>query len=130
MRMHHVGHSWLVSTHGVLLAIAALAVTVLALQHFQPSDASAPLSEHVSIAGNRLELHCRPFYVAGFNTHDLVQSSMITATDFQTTDQLSGDQMVAQLMRTAQRAQLNVVRTGSHTNHPDFPFQVRARPSS
>lgn len=120
----YVGRSWLVSTHGVLLAIAALAVTVLALQHFQPSDATFSHSEYVSISGNCLELHCRPFYVAGFNTHDLVQNAMISATDYSTTDQLSGDQMVAQLIRTAQSAQLNVVRTWAHTNYPDFPFQV------
>jgi hypothetical protein len=81
-------------------------------------------SEYVSRNGAHLELHCRPFYVAGFNTHDLVQNAMITATDYATTDQLSGDQMVSHLMSVAQHAGLNVIRTWAHTNHPHFPFQV------
>jgi hypothetical protein len=112
------------STPGVILSGLALWAFVAGLRRLQPYRRSFSGNEYVTTSGPHLELHCRPFYVAGFNTHDLVQNAMITATDYATPGQLSGDQMVSHLMSAAQNAGLNVVRTWAHTNHPRFPFQV------
>ena len=116
---------WWPTLRSALAAAAILGVLFVACRNFAGQEPPDSPTNFVKVRGNQLELHCRPFLVAGFNTHDLVQNAMLTGTDYDTSGGLSGDQMVKDVMKQAQRARLNVIRTWAHTNHQRFPFQVR-----
>ncbi|KAK9820359.1 hypothetical protein WJX72_009412 [[Myrmecia] bisecta] len=67
---------------------------------------------------------CRPFYIAGFNAHDLVAKSLITPQTHETEGNKTGRMIIRELFAKAAAANLNVVRTCAHTTNPHHPLQA------
>ncbi|GMH44902.1 hypothetical protein BSKO_12859 [Bryopsis sp. KO-2023] len=82
-----------------------------------------PGMSFVSVNGQRFEADCRPLYLAGFNTHDLVQAALMTTYDYKM--KKSGKVRIREMFRQASASGLNVIRTWAHTNHKKFPFQEK-----
>eukprot|EP00803_Ostreobium_quekettii_P000277 evm.model.scf_996.1 EVM.evm.TU.scf_996.1 scf_996:6145-15734(-) len=79
----------------------------------------------VKVAGTEFEADCRPFYMSGFNSHDLVQAALMTTYDYSMEGGKSGRDRIREMFSQAARAGLNVVRTWAHTNDKKFPFQEK-----
>lgn len=87
-------------------------------------DVPAEPSSFVTIHDSKFEVFCRPFYVSGFNAHDLVEVTMLNAERFSMKNGMSGRLRVRETLSQASAAGLNVVRIWGHTNHKKFPFQA------
>jgi endo-1,4-beta-mannosidase len=69
---------------------------------------------------------CRPFFVTGINVDNLVEASMAdvsAAAESQGPERIPGREMVRNLLHTAAKKGLNVVRTWAHTTDPSHPIQ-------
>lgn len=87
-------------------------------------DAQEDVGSFVRVKGHQFYKDCRPFYFAGFNTHDAVTAAMLNPTDYKVEGGKSGKEQIRDMFFQARKARLSVVRTWVHTNDPQFPFQV------
>lgn len=78
----------------------------------------------VTVKGLQFYKDCRPFYFAGFNTHDAVTAALLNPTDYNVEGGKSGKAQVRDMFSQSRSAQLSVVRTWVHTNDQQFPFQI------
>eukprot|EP01023_Acetabularia_acetabulum_P007574 TRINITY_DN1330_c0_g1_i1.p1 TRINITY_DN1330_c0_g1~~TRINITY_DN1330_c0_g1_i1.p1 ORF type:complete len:258 (-),score=30.00 TRINITY_DN1330_c0_g1_i1:984-1757(-) len=81
--------------------------------------------DFVSVSGTQFESECRPYFVVGTNTHDMMEAALLTGMDFNTKGGKSGRQLITQMMDEASDLGLNVIRTWAHTNDPKFKFQEK-----
>ncbi|GMH32385.1 hypothetical protein BSKO_00219 [Bryopsis sp. KO-2023] len=82
--------------------------------------------DFVKVSGLQFSKDCRPFFVAGFNTHDAVTAAMLTASEYKVAGGKSGKDQIRDMFRQAALAGLSVFRMWVHTDDPQFPFQVSA----
>lgn len=73
----------------------------------------------VTVAGTALMHQCRPFYVSGFNAHDLLPKSMAGPRTNAMVGGRSGRSLIASMLSNATRLHgLNTVRLFAHTTDP------------
>eukprot|EP01026_Neomeris_dumetosa_P001875 TRINITY_DN1048_c0_g1_i10.p1 TRINITY_DN1048_c0_g1~~TRINITY_DN1048_c0_g1_i10.p1 ORF type:complete len:522 (-),score=65.63 TRINITY_DN1048_c0_g1_i10:651-2216(-) len=83
------------------------------------------IEDYVTVSGTQFESECRPYFVVGTNTHDMMEAALLTGMDFNTKGGKSGRQLITQMMDEASELGLNVIRTWAHTNDPKFKFQEK-----
>jgi len=110
-----------------------LAVVTAGNQAAAPPEVVTPQEQReaflkVSNKTNTFERFCRPYYTAGFNAYDLVESAMVAGTDA-TIDGQPGASIVDAHIKRAAESGLNTIRIWGHTTNHRYPFQVRTSPS-
>eukprot|EP01025_Chloroclados_australasicus_P031892 TRINITY_DN322_c0_g1_i2.p2 TRINITY_DN322_c0_g1~~TRINITY_DN322_c0_g1_i2.p2 ORF type:complete len:584 (+),score=68.95 TRINITY_DN322_c0_g1_i2:113-1753(+) len=101
-----------------------LAVVVTMLYAYKLYTEPPEHESFVKVNGLQLELDCRPFFLVGFNAHDLIEVAMISTSDHVTEGGLSGRQIIQNMIAQASHAGLNSIRTWAHTSDPHFAFQT------
>lgn len=81
--------------------------------------------DFVRIEGTQFMLDCRPFYIAGFNAHDLVPKALATPAEHKTFEGRNGKELAQELLRNASSYGLNVARIYAHTADDEHPFMVK-----
>lgn len=82
----------------------------------------------ITVQGTNFMEGCRPFFVTGINVDNLFEaavSDVSRAAKYQGPERISGRDMVRNLLQTASKKGLNVVRTWAHTTDPSHPLQDR-----
>ncbi|CAK0746787.1 hypothetical protein CVIRNUC_001718 [Coccomyxa viridis] len=111
-----------------VVLVGAGLLGLLILYVMWPSGSSygydgAEETEHfISVSGTQFEMECRPFYVSGFNAHDLVPKSLATPADHNTVDGKTGLELIREMFANATKWKMNTVRIYAHTTDPSHPF--------
>eukprot|EP00803_Ostreobium_quekettii_P003958 evm.model.scf_299.3 EVM.evm.TU.scf_299.3 scf_299:18512-30111(+) len=106
----------------LLLLVAAIVAWIVWATSRSNSRRQLPV---VKVAGTQFEANCRPLYLSGFNSHDLIQAALMTPHDYSLEGGKAGKERIKQMFSQAAGAGLNVVRTWAHTNDKQFPFQEK-----
>ncbi|BDA41827.1 Mannan endo-1,4-beta-mannosidase 4 [Coccomyxa sp. Obi] len=116
------GKRTLVLVGGLLLGCLVLYVMWPRSGYGYGYDGVEETEHFVSVSGTQFELECRPFYVAGFNAHDLVPKSLANPAEHKTEGNKMGIDLVRDMFANATKWKLNTVRMYAHTTDPDHPF--------
>jgi len=111
-------------TGGVGSAVAAVGSAFGRLRGPRPPPVSGPLpwaddEGFVTTAGTAFMHQCRPFYVSGFNAHDLLPKAMADVRTHRMVSGRSGRALIASMFANATRSYgLNTVRLFAGTTDP------------
>ena len=116
-------------TGGIGSAVASVGAAFSSRFHRKapPPRAGAPLAwaddeGFVTVSGTSFTHQCRPFYVAGFNAHDLLPKAMADSHTHRMVGGRSGKALVASMFSNATRVHhLNTVRLFAGTTDPAHP---------